>query len=136
MPRLYEPKEEGFEQIFLIKTPPMPKPRMTQRDKWAKRPVVQRWNAYKDVMRILAPKDFQMPTSDYWLIFTFKIPKRGGVALGSAHMVRPDKDNLEKGVLDIFLPYEDSVIFDGRCSKLWGQTASVELWWKHGAGSR
>lgn len=141
MGQLYNPLNDGFERLFRIETTPMAKPRMTHRDRWKKRPIVQRWNAYKDFIRLSAPRNFRMPISDYWLIFTFKPPSSWDTQkiitqYGAPHMTRPDKDNLEKAILDIFLPNEDSMVFDGRASKLWGAKASIELWWKDGSGSR
>lgn len=138
---LYNPANDGYELLFRIETAGMAKPRMTRRDRWAKRPIVKRWNSYKDFIRLSAPFNFRMPLSEYWLIFTFEPVARAlKVAIentGSApHMFKPDKDNLEKGILDIFLPDNDSYVFDGRVSKLWGAKASIELWWKDGPGSR
>jgi len=139
--RIYNPLKDGFELLFRIETVPMAKPRMTRRDKWAKREIVKRWNAYKDFIRLAAPPNFRMPIADYWLIFTFK-PRARALkyaveSKGSApHQFAPDKDNLEKGFLDIFLPDNDSMVFDGRVSKLWGEEPNIELWWKDGPGSR
>jgi len=43
--------EERTEAIeFIVKGSLVPKPRMTQRDKWAKRPIVERWFVYKDLV--------------------------------------------------------------------------------------
>ena len=41
--------------VFEIK--PLGKPRMTQRDRWAKRPCVNRYYAYKDHLTLLANKE-------------------------------------------------------------------------------
>lgn len=118
-----------FTRLVRIETKPMAKPRMTQRDKWNKRPIVQRWNAYKDTVRLLTPPNFEIPESRYWMVFTFALPKSDPVGMiGHGHQKKPDKDNLEKGILDIFLA-DDSKVFDGRVTKLWGDTDSIEIWW-------
>jgi len=129
-------------RLATIHTRPMGKPRMTRRDRWAKRPVVQKWNSYKDVVRLSVPPGFQFPLSDFWVIFTFKPPKSWLISdaiesYGSPHQVVPDKDNLEKGIIDIFLPKNDSKVFDGRVTKVWGPHDKIEIWWQEnglGAG--
>lgn len=40
------------------------------------------------------------------------------------HMQKPDKDNLEKALLDCVFE-EDSHVWDGRVSKLWGWTGAI-----------
>ncbi len=140
MSTLYKPKDEGYERILRIDLDgnPMGKPRMTQRDRWKKRPVVLRWFAYKDEIRLKAgPFDF--PISDYWMILTFKPPpswttKRTVEAFGAPHKQKPDKDNIEKGILDIFMPDDDSKVYDGRVTKQWGVRQNIEIWWKDGVG--
>lgn len=125
------PRNQGqfYYRLLRIETEPKAKPRMTQRDKWKKRPIVVRWNAYKDIIRLFSPPNFDMPLFNYWMIFTFKLPKSYHVSvIGTPHQQTPDKDNLEKGILDIFLPGDDSKVFDGRVTKLWGDTDSIEIW--------
>lgn len=124
------PREhDEFVRLVRIETEPMAKPRMTQRDKRNKRPIVRRWNAYKDVVRLLSPPRFAMPLFNYWMIFTFELPGKWHPSLiGTPHTKRPDKDNLEKGILDIYLPSDDSAVFDGRVTKLWGDMDSIEIW--------
>ena len=134
------PREHGqfYYRLVRVETEPMAKPRMTQRDKWNKRPIVRRWNTYKDAIRLLSPPNFPMPLFNYWMIFTFKLPKRWDVSIiGTPHQHTPDKDNLEKGILDIYLPGDDSKVFDGRVTKLWGDTDSIEIWRvRDGLGTR
>ena len=43
---------------------------------------------------------------------------------GKPHQQRPDKDNLEKAILDAIFK-QDSHIWDGRTSKIWGNTGSI-----------
>jgi len=121
-------RELEFMRLVRIETAPMAKPRMTQRDKWNKRPIVRRWNAYKDTVRLLSPPKFELPMFNYWMIFTFAISARSNPSkIGTPHQSKPDKDNLEKGILDIFLA-DDSMVFDGRVTKLWGDVDSIEIW--------
>lgn len=138
--KLFNPEAEGYLRILRIDLDenPMGKPRMTRRDKWKKRDKVLRWHAYKDEIRLKAGA-FSLPTSDYWMIFTFKPPRSWSIsrtvaAFDKPHQQRPDKDNLEKAILDIFLPEDDSKVYDGRATKQWGVRQNIEIWWKDGAG--
>ena len=136
--KLFRPQEDGYELILRIDLDenPVGKPRMTQRDKWKKRPAVLRWLTYKDEVTLKAGP-FSLPIQGYWMIFTFKPPrswstKRAVEMFGAPHMQKPDKDNLEKGIMDIFLPDDDSKVYDGRVSKQWGVRRNLEIWWKDG----
>jgi Holliday junction resolvase RusA-like endonuclease len=140
MTTLYNPKDDGYELALRIDLDENPKgkPRMTRRDKWKKRPSVMRWFAYKDEVKLKAGP-FSLPLAGYWIIFTFKPPrswtiKRTVEAFDTPHQQKPDKDNLEKGLMDIFMPDDDSKVYDGRVTKQWGVKRSIEIWWKDGAG--
>jgi Holliday junction resolvase RusA-like endonuclease len=52
--------------------------------------------------------------------------KRKRAALGKRHMSKPDKDNLEKEILDSLFE-DDSAISDGASSKRWGLPPRVEI---------
>jgi len=109
---------------------PIGKPRMTQRDKWMKRPAVIRYHAYRDTVRWIA-KDWAPPERDYWLLFTIAMPsswseRKRAAHLGQPHQQTPDKDNLEKAFLDCF--GEDCHIWDGRVSKIWGLRGSIHVY--------
>lgn len=111
---------------------PEPKPRMTVRDKWAKRAPVLRYWAYCDKLRLLAKqKKFTMPDSNYWLTFHLPMPeswseKRKLSMIGQPHQQKPDKDNLEKGFLDA-LCEKDQTIWDGRVSKYWAREGFITI---------
>jgi Holliday junction resolvase RusA-like endonuclease len=67
----------------------------------------------------------------YHLIFTLPMPaswsrKKRSAMLNQPHRSRPDKDNLEKGFLDALFD-EDSAVWDGRVSKVWGETGSIVI---------
>lgn len=110
-------------KVFHVK--PMGKPRMTKRDRWKKRPVVERYWAFRDQMN-LQRKGFQMPDMNYWIVAYIEIPKsyskpklrRNGQVPDTIHRQKPDKDNIEKAILDALLN-EDSIVGDGRVTKLW-----------------
>jgi len=110
---------------------PMGKPRMTKSDKWKKRPVVQRYWAFKDEIN-LQKGDFELPLFNYWIIFYIpmakswpKYKKRNHI--GKLHQQqKPDKDNLEKAFLDALLD-EDHGVADGRVSKIWAPTGEGKI---------
>lgn len=109
---------------------PVSKPRMTQSDKWKKRKCTTAYWGYKDKLNDHARKhDFVMPESDYHLIFVIPMPKNWSKKKklecdGTKHQQKPDKDNLEKGFLDA-LCKEDSHIWDGRVTKIWGSEGRI-----------
>jgi Holliday junction resolvase RusA-like endonuclease len=106
---------------------PVPKPRMTRSDAWKQRTAVVKFWAYKDALRsTLTAQD--VPDS-YHIIFTLPMPaswsrKKRAAMLHQPHRSRPDKDNLEKGLLDALFE-EDSQVWDGRVSKVWGETGGI-----------
>lgn len=95
------------------------KPRMTQRDRWQKRPVVLRYRAMCDELRLSGLK---LP-SRFVLIAFLPMPSswpasRRRDTNGQPHLAKPDADNVSKGCMDALSP-SDSHHWDGRCIKLW-----------------
>jgi Holliday junction resolvase RusA-like endonuclease len=109
----------------VIEIVPVAKPRMTQRDRWKKRPVVEQYWSYKDAIRAA---NIQLPPC-YHLHFIIPMPtswskKKKRTMAFTPHLQRPDKDNLEKGFLDALFE-EDSAIWTGHVSKWWGDTGCI-----------
>lgn len=105
---------------------PVPKPRMTQADRWKKRPAVLRYHAFKDNVRALGI-DLR-PTGDR-VIFILPMPKSWPKKdrvkmLGKPHQGRPDCDNLAKGLWDA-VHNEDSHIFHCDALKFWGEHGEI-----------
>ncbi|VFS14514.1 Holliday junction resolvase [Yokenella regensburgei] len=105
---------------------PLGKPRQTRADKWKKRPGVLRYRAFCDEVRL---HKITLPASGYHVIFVLPMPqswskKKRAEYDGKPHQSKPDKDNLEKALLDAIFG-EDSHIWDGRVSKVWGQTGQI-----------
>lgn len=112
------------EKIFDIT--PLGKPRMTRADKWKKRPEVLRYRAFCDEVRL---NNVSLPESGYHVIFVLPMPpswskKKRSLMDGKPHQQKPDKDNLEKALLDAIFG-EDSHIWDGRVTKIWGETGKM-----------
>lgn len=96
---------------------PVAAPRMTQRDRWKKRPCVERFYAYRDLIRTF---DMNLPIP-YKVTFYLPIPKsysnkKKKELEGQPHLKRPDKDNLEKAFLDSVFG-EDSHVWSGWAEK-------------------
>lgn len=104
---------------------PNTKPRMTRSDKWKQRPAVMKYRQFKDAVRLYG---ITLPVC-YHVIFVIPMPqswskKRKAEMVGSPHMPTPDKDNLEKALLDA-LYEDDSHKWDGRVTKVWGYTGEI-----------
>jgi Holliday junction resolvase RusA-like endonuclease len=123
---------------------PCPKPRMTRQDKFRgkpgrkpTRPCVARYWAFKDEVKL---KMMLQRTSltDYWMhlngktiIFHMPMPKswskkKRDSYRGHAHLQTPDKDNLEKALMDA-LYLNDSGVWDTRTVKLWDDEGAIEI---------
>lgn len=105
---------------------PMGKPRMTRSDKWKQRPEVLRYRAFKDEVRL---NKVSLPESGYHITFVIPMPKnwskkKKAEMSGKPHQQKPDKDNLEKALLDAIFE-DDCRIWDGRVSKIWGESGKI-----------
>lgn len=108
---------------------PIPKPRMTQRDRWAKRPAVVTYYAYCDKLRELLP-EYRVP-EELELEFGIPMPaswsaKKRGQLAGKPHTQRPDIDNLCKAYMDA-LCENDSYIHTLRASKVWSEQGYIKI---------
>jgi Holliday junction resolvase RusA-like endonuclease len=117
---------------------PVAKPRMTRRDAWTMRPqdrhrarkCVLDYLEYKEELQFQAFPNFEMPESGYQVIFVLPMPKSWSIKKkeamnGKPHQQTPDKDNLEKALLDALCPDGDARIWDGRCTKVWGVEGKI-----------
>lgn len=102
---------------FAVCSPAMGKPRMTQRDKWKKRPCVMRYRQWCDAIRAACPSPPPAPTTS-----TIKIvalyATRDKKLLGQMKRTKPDPDNIAKGILDA-LWEEDQAVGDLSISRRW-----------------
>lgn len=121
--------------LIVFNVNPMGKPRMTQRDKWLKpprKPVALYWS-FKDVLKAESAKiNFSMPESDYHIFCIIQMPnswsdKKKNQMNNAPHQQKPDKDNIEKGILDALLD-DDSKVWDGRVTKRWGRSGKIIIY--------
>jgi Holliday junction resolvase RusA-like endonuclease len=115
---------------FTIYGNPCPKPRMTQRDKWAQRDCVLRYRAWADTARRAAPKD--LPTEPVSVSARAYLPipktatKRREFELrGQNHRQKPDADNLLKALTDSLFKRDEGI-----CEM------HVQKFWDDGGGPR
>ena len=109
---------------------PVPKPRMTQRDKWLNppRPKVARYRAFCDECRL---RRVHVPGSGATVIFTLPMPpswskKKRREMDGAPHQQTPDVDNLCTALLDAVYT-DDSIVWDIRIVKRWGVDGGIEV---------
>jgi len=131
VPKRKAPVQAGV-YAFTIPGLPIGKPRMTRRDKWFKRPSVQRYWAWAAAARLAAgtlPDPSQIISLD-WKAY-FPPPqswskKRRLEAIGRPHRSSPDRDNIDKAILDALFK-DDRGIPGGWIEKLWGEPARIEV---------
>lgn len=100
---------------------PVPKPRMTQRDKWKKRPIVMRYRAFCDVLNLVNNRlggrlKEILETGEVRMVFFLPIPKSINQKEGDPHQVRPDIDNFIKAVFDAVCE-DDAHIYEVKARK-------------------
>lgn len=105
---------------------PCSKPRMTQGDKWKKRPVVLRYYAFKEQCRL---NRVVVPESGATVTFYISMPKswtkkKKKEMKGEAHQQKPDIDNLIKALLDAVYD-DDSCVWDIRARKVWSDQGMI-----------
>ena len=115
-------------RTFSVSGDPMGKPRMTQRDKWAKRPCVLRYRAFKDKCRL-----HRVPVvSGCTVIFYLPMPeswseRKRTKMLGLPHRQKPDLDNLIKGLWDARVK-KDEALDSVHAEKRWSSVGAIEVW--------
>lgn len=123
-------------QSIWLPVTPMGKPRIRRGEQDAR---AQKWRRFKRDVQILwnAATTKPFPESEYRIFFILPMPdswsreKREQRAL-TKHQSKPDKDNLEKAVLDA-LCANDQHIWDGRVTKLWAHShdhiGGIMIYW-------
>jgi len=118
---------------FSIPCAIMGKPRMTQRDKWQTRPCVERYRTLADTLRShVGPITADIVRVD-WVAY-IAMPKswpekRRREMLDQVHRQTPDKDNIDKTLLDVLFS-QDAKVSGGQSLKLWSEQrdARVDVW--------
>ncbi len=119
----------GAGTTYTLQVVPCPAPRMTQRDRWAKRPCVLRYFAFREAVQAQAVEQaFRLP-ADLAVTFILSMPdswsvRRKRATDGTAHQGRPDLDNLVKAFLDA-MAAEDGYVWRVQAEKRWGVEGKI-----------
>lgn len=114
---------------YIFDIEPNRAPRMVRSDKYAKRPVVERYFAFRNFMRLRANilKCELTPVMEITFIITMPASwsKKKRLEMdGKPHQQDPDIDNLIKAVLDSF-GKEDNFVWRVTAQKIWGKSGKV-----------
>lgn len=123
---------DDMEAVCILDVEPVAKPRMTRRDKWAKRPCVMRYWDYCDDLRLaIEDIDAELYKEGHLaIIFILPMPsswsaKKRAKMKDQPHTKRPDLDNLVKAYKDAVFK-EDSIVHTyDFMSKIWGETGRI-----------
>jgi len=121
-------------RIKIIDVEPVGKPRMSQRDKWSKRPATTKYWNYKDqLVTAMAKEDFNPVKMS--VQFFVSMPKSWSNKKktekgGRYHDQKPDLDNLCKAVMDCLMQ-DDSKVAIIHAAKFWddGNGPRIILQW-------
>ena len=98
------------------------KPRMTRKDRWAKRLCVVKYYQWADDFRSLVgdiPNDPTIINFKAYIPFPKSYSKKKRRELeGKPHRVKPDLDNCLKSIMDVLLK-NDQGIYKSTCEKVW-----------------
>ena len=114
-------------QISVFAIPPTAAPRQSRRDRWAPSKAVLEYRAFRDEVAL---KIKELPDDFFHAVFLIEMPKswperKKKQMSGEPHTTTPDKDNLEKALID--------AVYRGRSDAHVWNTASTKLWAYHGA---
>lgn len=106
----------------------MAAPRLTNRDRWKKRPVVLDYFAFRDEVRARGVKVPIPSKVTFWMPFPVSWSlKKKRLMNAAPHLVRPDIDNLLKALIDAVFPEEDAMVWSIWSEKRWGSSPGIEV---------
>lgn len=128
---------------FTIPGPPVPKPRMTQADKWQKRPCVVKYWQWAETARMSFLQVYpgvELPGCPSTIVMRFYLPfppsysmKKRRMLAGALHRETPDLLNLGKAAEDALWP-QDKGLAREVLSKWWddggGPRTEIEIRWE------
>lgn len=109
---------------------PFPKPRMTQRDKWKRRPIVVKYILFKESLRFYAEENCYKVPDELSITFVIAMPKswskkKRAEMNGKPHQQRPDLDNLIKAFKDALCEDDSHVHTYLEMKKIWGDVGQI-----------
>jgi len=117
-----------MEFVAEYKISPVPKPRMSRRDKWHLRKCVAEYWAFRDLVKLSRVK---VPEAGAHIVFHIPMPKSWSAKKklemnGQPHTQKPDLDNLIKALLDAIYG-DDSVVWSISAEKRWARRGKIEI---------
>jgi len=114
--------DEQGRLVYPITPVPKPRPRVTRNGTY----VPAKYQTFKKTVKAYG---IELPEHGYHVTFELPMPKswskkKRAEMNGQPHQQVPDKDNLEKALLDAALD-NDSRVWDGRVTKIWAETGSI-----------
>lgn len=125
------PKEvkKGEISMAIYEITPVPKPRMSKRDKWKKRPCVMRYWQFCDEVRLAR---VELPFYGAKIVFRIPMPDSWSAAKkansdGTPHQQRPDLTNLAKAIEDACYGEDAAIWHYSGLEKRWGYKGAIEI---------
>lgn len=115
-------------QLQVLDVTPTAAPRQSPRDKWKPSKAVQVYRAFRDE---IGYKIDELPADFFHVFFLLPMPpswsdKKKSETVGWPHTQKPDKDNLEKGLVDaVYRNRDDAHIWNGASTKLWAYHGAI-----------
>lgn len=114
---------------MILNITPVPAPRMTQSDKWKKRPCVTRYFAFRDKIQSVNLQLVYPCKITFWMPMPNSWSKRKKQAFNEEpHKQKPDLDNLLKALFDsIYYRKDDSHVWAYTAEKRWAFEGGIEI---------
>jgi Holliday junction resolvase RusA-like endonuclease len=119
-------------KVYVFDIDPNPKPRMTRADRWKKRPIVNTYWAFKDLLTLQANRLGlkTLPGSIKSLIFVIPMSQSWSEKKKikydkTPHIQKPDLDNLLKALQDCLCKDDSHIWSIGKMSKVWGRKGQI-----------
>ena len=115
-------------QLQVLAVTPRAAPRQSRRDKWKPSKEVLRYRAFRDE---IGYKLTELPADFFHAVFLLPMPpswseKKKSEKAGWPHLQKPDKDNLEKALVDaVYRGRDDSHVWNGASTKLWAYQGAI-----------
>ena len=116
---------------IIILTNPMGAVRQTKRDKWKKRPVVERYHQFRDDLRYACKSNNFELGDTFEIIFYIPMPKSWSKKkmikmYDTPHNQKPDIDNLVKAVMDALMT-DDKKVWKILAEKRWAFEGEIYI---------
>lgn len=114
--------------ILTYEITPMGAPRMTRADKWRRRDCVERYFAFKDLVKAHQVTLFNGDAITFVLPMPASWSKKKRLEMdGQLHKQKPDLDNMLKALMDALFGDDCHIADLGRLKKVWGQAGAISI---------